>query len=123
MDPALARALEASYDRFMARPRWLSNWLERHRHPASLALHAVGIPMLVFALCLAAWQLYSWRWDLWWRPAGLLVISYVLQWIGHAIEGNDLGEVVLIKRLLGKPYIAVAPRRRSQPVEGELREE
>ncbi len=40
---------------------------------------------------------------------GLIVVSYILQGIGHAIEGNDMGEVVLLKKLLGRPYIAIAP--------------
>ncbi len=87
----------------------LDNWFERHRHPANRALHAVGIPLLIAGLILAVVQLVMWRWDLWWRPAGIIVISYALQWIGHRVEGNDLGEVILIKKLLGRPYVAVAP--------------
>jgi len=89
---------------------WLQNWLERHQHPASRVLHAIGIPMLPLAGALALVQLADDRWDLWWRPVGLLVVSYILQWVGHRIEGNDMGEVILIKKLLGKPYVAVAPR-------------
>lgn len=96
--------------------RILSNWLERHRHPASLVLHAIGIPMLVFGLILGAWQLYQSLWSLWWRPIGLIGVSYLLQWIGHLIEGNDMGEVILIKRMLGKPYVAIAePRHPKEP--------
>ena len=91
---------------------WLRNWFQRHQHPASLALHAVGIPLLAMGLILALVQLIQWRWDLWWRPAGLIVWSYLLQWLGHRIEGNDMGEVILIKRLLGRPYQAVVPRGR-----------
>ena len=90
---------------------WTRNWLERHQHPACRLLHAIGIPLLVAALVLALVQLIQWRWDLWWRPVVLLIVSYLLQWWGHRIEGNDLGEVVLIKKLLGRPYVAVAPRR------------
>ena len=63
---------------------------------------AIGIPLAVAALPLAAWQLYEWRWDLWWRPVVLLVVGYLLQWLGHLWEGNDLGEVVLIKKLLAQ---------------------
>src|SRR5215470_10240389 len=91
-------------------PRWLSNWFERHRHPASLVLHAIGIPMTIALIPLALWQLAEDRWDLWWRPVLLLVGGYLLQWIGHVIEGNDMGEVILIKKLLGRPYVAVSPR-------------
>ena len=90
--------------------QWVANWLARHRHPASRWLHAVGIPLLIFALALAGWQLARWRWDLWWRPVALLAISYLLQWIGHRIEGNDMGEAILIKRLIGRPYVGVSPR-------------
>jgi hypothetical protein len=94
----------------------IDNWLERHQHPASRWLHAVGIPLLIAAVGLAVWQLAQWRWDLWWRPVGLVVLSYLLQWNGHRIEGNDMGEVVLIKKMLGRPYVAVAPRYAGSPV-------
>ncbi len=89
---------------------WLNNWLERHQHPASRVLHAVGIPLLAAGLILGLVQLCQWRWDLWWRPTGLIIVSYLLQWLGHRVEGNDLGEVVLLKKLLGRPYVAVSPR-------------
>jgi len=88
----------------------LQNWLERHRHPVSRRLHYLGIPMTLLAVALAGWQLAEWRWDLWWRPVLLLGVGYLVQWLGHRLEGNDMGEVVLVKRLLGRPYVAVSPR-------------
>jgi uncharacterized membrane protein YGL010W len=88
----------------------LANWLERHRHPVSLVLHIIGIPLAIGAVILAVVQLAQWRWDLWWRPAGLLVAGYLLQWIGHRIEGNDMGELIVVKKWLGRPYVAVSPR-------------
>lgn len=103
-------AVPAPDRRRRTRPRWLANWLERHQHPASRWLHYIGIPLAIGAVPLAGAQLYAWRWDLWWRPAALLVAGYVLQYVGHRIEGNDLGEVILIKKLLGRPYRAVSPR-------------
>ncbi|MBI4581849.1 MAG: DUF962 domain-containing protein [Planctomycetes bacterium] len=93
-------------------PIWLSRWLERHQNPLSLALHGVGIPLTIAAVVLAAVQLAAWRWDLWWRPSGLLAVGYLLQWLGHRIEGNDMGEVILLKRWLHRPYVAVSPRYR-----------
>lgn len=66
--------------------------------------------MLPLAAVLVVAQLFDGAWSLWWRPVGLFVISYALQWAGHLIEGNDMGELILIKKLLGKPYVAVAPR-------------
>lgn len=95
----------------MALPRfaWLVRWLERHRHPASFWLHMVGIPLTVAAAGLAVVQLWYGLWGLWWRPVALLVGGYLLQWLGHRIEGNDMGEVIFVKKRLGKPYVAVSP--------------
>lgn len=100
---------------------WLHRWLERHQHPASRVLHAIGIPLLPLAGGVAVWQLVEWRWDLWYRPVVLVGVSYLLQWVGHRIEGNDLGEVIVIKRLLGRPYVAVS--RRYRPATGADRGE
>ncbi|MBK8914210.1 MAG: DUF962 domain-containing protein [Phycisphaerales bacterium] len=91
-------------------PAWLRNWLERHQTPLSFRLHLIGIPLTILALPLAGWQLYQWDWDNWWRPVALLVGGYLLQWLGHLHEGNDMGEIILIKRRLGRPYVAVAPQ-------------
>lgn len=90
----------------------LRHWFERHQHPVSLALHIIAVPMLPVALVLAITQLLDGAWSLWWRPVGLFALSYLLQWIGHRIEGNDMGELILIKKWLGMPYVAVAPQYR-----------
>ena len=86
--------------------RILANWMERHQHPVSFALHIVGIPMTVIAV---GFLLFQW----WWTAATLFVIGYLIQFIGHAIEGNDAGELILVKKLLGKPYVAVVPRQKT----------
>lgn len=96
----------------MAKPRFLENWLERHQHPFSFALHMVGIPMTVVGVGFA---LFAW----WWTAVGLFIGGYALQFIGHAIEGNDAGELILVKKLLGMPYVAVVPRERSGSVQTE----
>jgi hypothetical protein len=95
-------------------PGWLRRWRERHRSAVSFWLHVVGIPLTILAVPLAAYQLAAWRWDLWWRPAALLGIGYFLQYLGHRYEGNDMGEVIVIKRLLKRPYVAVSPRYQRQ---------
>ena len=94
-------------------PTWLDNWLARHQHPASRAIHALAIPLLPIAGVLAAVQLVDGAWALWWRPIVLLVVSYAFQWAGHRIEGNDMGEVILLKKLLGRPFVDIAPRYRA----------
>ena len=94
------------------RPRWLARWLERHQSRLSLWLHLVGVPLAVAGLVLALIQLWLGRWDLWWRPTLLLVTGYALQILGHWHEGNDVGEWILIKRLLGRPGTPISPRYR-----------
>ena len=96
------------------RPKWLANWLERHQSPLSFWLHMVGIPLTIVAVGVAIYQLCVWRWDLWWRPAILLSLGYALQIVGHWHEGNDVGEWIAIKRLFGRPYVAVAPKYRQE---------
>ncbi len=84
------------------------NWLARHRHPTSLILHLVGIPQTVAAGIVAAMAVAGGAGWLWILAAGLVVCGYVLQFIGHGIEGNDAGEVIIIKKILGKPYKAIS---------------
>ena len=83
--------------------RFLRNWLERHQHPFSFAIHMIGIP-LAFA-GFAMFFFTEWYWAL-----TAVVAGYLLQWIGHLVEGNDMGEWAGIKRLLGWPYVAISPR-------------
>jgi hypothetical protein len=63
----------------------------------------VGIPLTLAAIPVGIH--YSLWLALW-----LFVGGYALQFLGHAVEGNDAGEWVAIKRLLGLPYVAISPR-------------
>jgi hypothetical protein len=88
------------------------NWLERHRHPFNFGIHLLGIPLAVAALPLVF--LTDWYW-----AAAALVGGYVLQWVGHRVEGNDVGEFIPVKKLLGLPYVAIAPQyREAAPPKG-----
>ena len=89
--------------------RFLVNYAARHRHPLNIALHAVGLPV---TFLLPLWLL--------WHGTGFYALlafvgGYALQFLGHAIEGNDAGEVVLIKRWLGREATPTAPRSLEQP--------
>ena len=82
--------------------RRLDGWLVRHQHPFNFAIHLIGIPLAVAGIPL----LFVWPW---WGVAAV-VVGYFLQWLGHRVEGNDVGEWAGIKRLLGLPYVAISPR-------------
>ena len=83
--------------------RFVVNYIDRHMHPVNRILHLIGVPLtfVVSIVCLTK--------ELWWPALGCFLGGYALQFLGHAIEGNDAGEVVLIKRLLGKPYREFGP--------------
>jgi hypothetical protein len=82
----------------------LRNWRERHQHPFNFAIHLLGIPLAVCGLLLLF--LVPWYWGL-----GAFLVGYVLQYAGHAVGGNDLGEWAAIKRMLGLPYVGIAPKK------------
>ena len=100
--------LQEDVEKYLSGVKWWVSWKLRHQHPVSLALHAVGIPATAAAAWVAIAQLLDGRWDLWWRPALLFVIGYALQWVGHRIEGNTMGELILFNKLFGLPYTRIS---------------
>ena len=44
----------------------------------------------------------------------LFLGGYMVQFLGHAIEGTDPGEIILLKRRLGLPYVDIAPAHASR---------
>jgi uncharacterized membrane protein YGL010W len=83
--------------------RRLQGWRLRHQLPFNFAIHLIGIPLAVSGVVLLFFL--PWYWGV-----GALVLGYFLQWIGHLAEGNDVGEWAAVKRLLGLPYVGIAPR-------------
>ena len=83
---------------------FVETYKAKHRHPVNKLTHAVGIPMIVVSLPLFFWD---WRWAL-----ALFVLGWILQFVGHAIEGNQpaffrnpvyllVGPLWLARRALG----------------------
>lgn len=85
-----------------------ANWLERHQHPFNYAIHLIGIPTVLVGIVLLF--VLPWYWGV-----GLFVLGYLFQFLGHRVEGNDVGELIPIKRALGLPVVAVVPRPTGPP--------
>lgn len=66
-------------------------------------IHLIGIPLSLAGVVFFFYT--DWYWAL-----SAFVVGYVLQYLGHRVEGNDLGEWAAIKKMLGLPYVAVSPR-------------
>ena len=60
---------------------FLSNYKAKHQHPLNRLSHSIGIPMIVVSLPLF---FFNWRWAL-----ALFIVGWILQFVGHAIEGNQ----------------------------------
>ena len=58
----------------------IENYKSKHQHPLNKLCHAIGIPLITIALPMF---FFSWRWAL-----ALFVVGWILQFVGHAIEGN-----------------------------------
>ncbi|MBX9694829.1 MAG: DUF962 domain-containing protein [Cyanobacteria bacterium] len=75
---------------------FVEDYIQRHRHPVNASLHIVGVPMAFSGL----FMLLSGR-----RPTkGLayLFFGYLLQYLGHKAQGNEVGEVTLAKSIYNK---------------------
>ncbi len=68
------------------------SWAIRHVHPTNFTLHLFGIPMAVLGLILLFFNGVL-------LGIVLFVAGYLLQIIGHRIEGNEVGEWILIKKI------------------------
>jgi hypothetical protein len=79
-------------------------WRERHQHPFNFAIHLIGIPLALAGIVILFY-------DPWYCGVGTILLGYLLQIIGHWVEGNDVGEWYFIKKLLGLPGVAIAPVR------------
>ena len=62
--------------------RQLAFYLLEHRHPGNRATHMIGIPIIVITPVVA---LFLWSWKI--LVLGQ-VIGWILQLVGHRIEGN-----------------------------------
>src|SRR5690349_11437517 len=60
---------------------FVANYKAKHQHPMNRLTHSIGIPMIVISLPLF---FFNWRWAL-----GLFIVGWILQFVGHAIEGNQ----------------------------------
>ena len=59
----------------------VSNYKAKHQHPVNRLLHTIGIPTIVIS-----YPLFFWNWRL---ALVLFILGWVLQFVGHAIEGNQ----------------------------------
>ena len=94
--------------------RLVENWLGRHQGPLSFVLHMIGIPPTILGVLLIPVYLYCLSLPIFLFALTMFVGGYLLQFLGHAVEGTDPGEIIYFKRKLGLSYVDIAPARRTR---------
>ena len=65
---------------------WLSEYSESHQHPANRFCHTIGIPLVASSVAIAL--VLPFVSELWPLAAGLFVVGWIFQFVGHAYEGK-----------------------------------
>src|SRR4051794_32081923 len=78
--------------------RLVQSWLTRHQDPASFVLHMIGIPPTILGVLLIPVYFWLVSVPIFLFALALFVGGYLVQFLGHALEGTDPGEVILLKR-------------------------
>lgn len=72
---------------------FVKDYIGRHAHPVNAALHIVGVPA-----AFAGFFLFFTGKDFG-RGALLIFVGYLMQFLGHQAQGNEVGEVTLMKNV------------------------
>lgn len=78
----------------------VENWIERHDHPASFLLHLVGIPLTLIGVLLAPIYVALASVPLFLFSTALFVMGYLIQFLGHAFDRTEPGEITELRRWL-----------------------
>jgi len=89
----------------------VQRWIARHRSPTSFVLHMLGIPATIVGVLLIPVYVVLLSVAVFLFALALFVGGYLVQFLGHALEGSDPGEIIYFKRKLGLPFVEVAPPR------------
>jgi hypothetical protein len=74
----------------------------------------IGIPPTILGILLIPVYLPILSLSLFLFALAMFVGGYLIQFLGHAFEGTDPGEIILLKRKLGWSYVEIAPTRESR---------
>jgi len=74
---------------------FLIDYCQRHAHPINAILHIIGVPAAfigLFFVCIGQID----------KGLALLTLGYFFQYLGHEAQGNEVGEITLIKKIMHK---------------------
>src|SRR4051812_24964685 len=99
----------------------VAHWVARHPNPMSFILHMIGIPPTIMGVLIFSVYIALLSFPLFLFALTLCLVGWGLQFLGHALEGTDAGEIIYFKKKLGLPYVEFPPGREPR-AEGEKTE-
>ncbi len=70
---------------------FIVDYCQRHAHPVNALLHIVGVPAAFFGF----YKFFTGNFA---YGLSLIFLGYLFQYLGHKAQGNEVGEVTLIKK-------------------------
>jgi hypothetical protein len=74
---------------------FIIDYCQRHKHPVNAVLHVIGVPAAFYGIYLlfVGQALLGYL---------LIFLGYLFQYLGHRAQGNEVGEITLIKNIWRK---------------------
>lgn len=82
----------------------VQDWIARHRQPVNFALHIVAIPLTILGVLYIPVYLTLLSLPVFVLSFILFDGGYLVQFLGHAIDRTEPGEVTIVKRMLRKHW-------------------
>jgi uncharacterized membrane protein YGL010W len=64
--------------------QWIARYAQSHTHPVNRVLHTIGIPLIAVSIPLFVVAFFVE--GFWKLPAGLFVVGWIFQFVGHGFE-------------------------------------
>ncbi len=90
----------------------VKNWVERHRDPRSFVLHLFGIPGTILGVLLMPFYVLLLSFPLFLLALVLFVGGFGIQFLGHALDGSEPGEIRAMRTWVARRREARAERSR-----------
>ena len=78
------------------------NWIERHRNPKSFVLHLFGIPCTILGVLLLPIYTIQMSITLFGAALAIFLGGFGLQFLGHALEGTEPGEIKALRHWMAR---------------------
>ncbi|RUL86744.1 Mpo1-like protein [Tautonia sociabilis] len=82
----------------------VQDWIARHKNPANFALHIVAIPPTILGVLYIPIYLTLLSIPVFLTALGLFAGGYLVQFLGHAIDRSEPGEIALLRRWLRRQW-------------------